>query len=175
MSWNDYEELRNKTSLRIIHVYATPKKRFSNYLIKYPYNKFEDFLEEDAKISQDPTYQKIKLKAFCHICNEGDVKDLVTKLPSLEKTFNDFFRPSWGDYFMSVAHILADRSNCIKQKVGAVLVKDNRIVSTGYNGTPKGLKNCFDDGCERCNDLKISQGSALDTCFCLHAEENAVF
>ena len=87
---------------------------------------------------------------------------------------NLHLRPTWDDYFMSVAHILADRSNCIKQKVGAVIVKDKRIISTGYNGTPSKIKNCFLGGCPRCNDLTFTQGQGLDSCFCLHAEENAV-
>jgi dCMP deaminase len=174
ISWEDYEDLRNKTSLRLVHIFASPKKRFSNYIIKNPNCKFEDFLENDALISSDPSYQKLKQKAFCHINNDGSLEEFEAKLSTLESVFIKHFRPLWDDYFMSVAHILADRSNCIKQKVGAVLVIDNRIISTGYNGTPKGLPNCFAGGCERCTDLSISQGSELDTCYCLHAEENSV-
>jgi dCMP deaminase len=75
---------------------------------------------------------------------------------------------------MSVSLILADRSNCIKQKVGAVLVKNRRIVATGYNGTPSKINNCFQGGCDRCLDLSIKQGIDLESCFCLHAEANCV-
>ena len=60
-------------------------------------------------------------------------------------------RPNWDEYFMKIAEATAARSNCCRRHVGAVIVKDNRIISTGYNGTPRGIKNCFDGGCPRCN------------------------
>jgi len=68
---------------------------------------------------------------------------------------------------------VATRSNCMKRCVGAVIVNDLRIVSTGYNGTPFGSLNCNEGGCERCNSNQPS-GTALDACLCIHAEENAV-
>jgi dCMP deaminase len=61
----------------------------------------------------------------------------------------------------------------MKRAVGAVIVKDNRIVAAGYNGTPLGMKNCNEGGCARCNGL-AKAGVSLDECFCIHAEENAV-
>ena len=82
-------------------------------------------------------------------------------------------RPSWDEYFMRIAHVASMRSNCIKRKVGAVVVKDRRIVSTGYNGTPRGTKNCNEGGCPRCSGLAAS-GTRLDECLCSHAEENAI-
>jgi dCMP deaminase len=75
---------------------------------------------------------------------------------------------------MSIAHIVSNRSNCIKQKVGAIIVKNNRILSTGYNGTPSKLTNCYEGECPRCNSDNINQGEDLDKCFCIHAEENAL-
>ncbi|HQT44775.1 MAG TPA: dCMP deaminase family protein, partial [Candidatus Micrarchaeota archaeon] len=82
-------------------------------------------------------------------------------------------RPSWDDYFMGIAKMVATRSNCIKRHVAAVIVKDKRIVSTGYNGTPRGTRNCDQGGCPRCNSFADS-GTKLDECFCSHAEENAI-
>lgn len=82
-------------------------------------------------------------------------------------------RPSWDVYFMEIAKLTSERSNCCKRKVGCVIVKETRILSLGYNGTPRGLKNCFEGGCDRCN-RKDSCGINLDTCVCLHAEENAL-
>jgi dCMP deaminase len=82
-------------------------------------------------------------------------------------------RPSWSEYFMSIACLTSLRSNCIKRKVGAIVVKENRILSLGYNGTPFGLPNCLDGGCKRCAD-GTNAGSHLDLCMCLHAEENAL-
>ncbi|KIH86696.1 dCMP deaminase [Sporothrix brasiliensis 5110] len=82
-------------------------------------------------------------------------------------------RPSWDRYFMSLASLAAQRSNCMKRRVGCVLVREKRVVSTGYNGTPRGLRNCGEGGCGRCNG-GLGAGVALATCLCLHAEENAL-
>jgi dCMP deaminase len=82
-------------------------------------------------------------------------------------------RPDWDEYFIRIAQVASTRSNCIKRKVGAVIVRDKRIISTGYNGTPRGTKNCNEGGCPRCNSL-ASSGTRLDECLCSHAEENAI-
>ncbi|MEW5975453.1 MAG: dCMP deaminase family protein [Acidobacteriota bacterium] len=82
-------------------------------------------------------------------------------------------RPDWDEYFMKIAQVASMRSNCIKRKVGAVIVRDRRIISTGYNGTPRGTLNCNEGGCPRCNSLANS-GTRLDECLCSHAEENAI-
>jgi dCMP deaminase len=74
---------------------------------------------------------------------------------------------------MGIAKVVALRSNCIKRKVAAVLVKDKRIIATGYNGTPRGVKNCSEGGCPRCNAIDPS-GKGLEECLCSHAEENAI-
>jgi dCMP deaminase len=74
---------------------------------------------------------------------------------------------------MDIAHVVARRSNCIRRKVAAIIVRDRRIVSTGYNGTPRGVKNCFEGGCERCASDAPS-GTGLGDCICSHAEENAI-
>lgn len=82
-------------------------------------------------------------------------------------------RPSWDQYFMNIAEVVAQRSNCMKRQVAAVIVKDKRIISTGYNGTPRGTRNCNEGGCPRCNNLAPS-GTGLEECLCSHAEENAI-
>ncbi len=82
-------------------------------------------------------------------------------------------RPGWDEYFMNIAETTATRSNCCRRHVGAVIVKDKRIISTGYNGTPRGIKNCSDGGCPRCNS-SAQTGEKLDQCLCSHAEENAI-
>jgi dCMP deaminase len=86
---------------------------------------------------------------------------------------SNFQRPDWDEYFMSIARVVATRSNCIKRKIAAIIVKDRRVVSTGYNGTPRGAKNCNEGGCPRCNNMAAS-GTALDECLCCHGEENAI-
>ena len=74
---------------------------------------------------------------------------------------------------MRLAEVAASRSNCMKRGIGAIIVKDNRVISSGYNGMPFGLTNCNEGGCKRCNDNTL-QGLELDKCLCLHAEESAV-
>ncbi|MGI6496304.1 MAG: deoxycytidylate deaminase [Kiritimatiellia bacterium] len=82
-------------------------------------------------------------------------------------------RPDWDTYFMEIAKVVARRSNCSRRQVAALIVSDRRIISTGYNGTPRGVKNCCDGGCPRCAGNAPS-GSDLGECLCSHAEENAI-
>ncbi|MDR5695360.1 MAG: cytidine/deoxycytidylate deaminase family protein [Armatimonadota bacterium] len=82
-------------------------------------------------------------------------------------------RPPWDEYFMRMAHLAATRSTCLRRKVGAVIVKDRMVLSTGYNDTPRGLPNCGDGGCARCAS-EVPSGQGHDTCLCLHAEQNAI-
>ena len=84
---------------------------------------------------------------------------------------SQILRPSWDKYFMQLAYLVSTRTNCMKRPVGCVLVKNNRLVASGYNGTPFGMDNCNKGGCARCNTMTEGE---LDTCFCIHAEENAV-
>jgi dCMP deaminase len=79
------------------------------------------------------------------------------------------------DYYMSIAKTVALRSNCVGRSVGAVVVRGDRIVATGYNGTASGLTNCLDGGCTRCvNREQFPSGTAYDLCICVHAEANAI-
>ena len=80
---------------------------------------------------------------------------------------------SQDEYFMKIAEVVKERSGCIKRKVGAVLVKDNRILSSGYNQTSKGYINCENGGCSRCSS-NSKPGENLDECLCVHAEINCV-
>ncbi len=82
-------------------------------------------------------------------------------------------RPGWDEYFMEIAKVVALRSNCLRRHVAAVIVKDRRIISTGYNGTPRGIRNCSEGGCPRCSSHAPS-GTNLGECLCSHGEENAI-
>lgn len=82
-------------------------------------------------------------------------------------------RPDWDSYFMEIARIVAKRSTCIRRNVGSVVVKDKRILSTGYNGAPIHLRHCLDAGCMR-ERLKIASGERHELCRGLHAEQNAI-
>jgi dCMP deaminase len=82
-------------------------------------------------------------------------------------------RPSWDEYFMQITHLVADRSTCLRRKVGALIVKDKRILTTGYNGPPSGLKHCLETGCLR-EKMNIPSGQRQELCRGLHAEQNAI-
>ena len=85
-------------------------------------------------------------------------------------------RPGRHDYFMGIAIAVRERADCRGQKVGAVIAVEDRIVSTGYNGTPAKMVNCSDGGCVRCANRgkKYKSGTAYDLCICVHAEQNAI-
>ena len=82
-------------------------------------------------------------------------------------------RPSWEEYFLKIAEYVSTRSTCLRRKVGAVLVRDKQILSTGYNGAPRGVANCTDVGCLR-EALGVSSGERHELCRGLHAEMNAI-
>lgn len=82
-------------------------------------------------------------------------------------------RPSWDEYFMQMAQVVASRSTCLRRQVGAVIVKDKQILSTGYNGSPTGLSHCAEKGCLR-EKLGIPSGERTEICRAVHAEQNAL-
>jgi len=137
------------------------------------------FVEEEAREleSNNPASQQLQATreaADLVVTNNGTLEQLHQRLDALlPPLLSRFSRPSWDEYFMSIAKVVAMRSNCMKRKVAAIIVKDRRVVSTGYNGTPRGAKNCNEGGCPRCNGMAPS-GTALDECLCCHGEENAI-
>lgn len=82
-------------------------------------------------------------------------------------------RPSWDDYFLEIALLVSKRSTCLRRKVGALVVKDRRILATGYNGTPSGIRHCSQVGCLR-EKLKVPSGERHELCRGLHAEQNVL-
>ncbi|MFA5701004.1 MAG: cytidine/deoxycytidylate deaminase family protein [Desulfuromonas sp.] len=82
-------------------------------------------------------------------------------------------RPSWEEYFMDIARLVASRSTCLRRHVGAVLVKDKNILATGYNGTPRGIAHCDTRGCLR-EKHQVPSGQRHELCLGLHAEQNAI-
>ncbi|MDO4540620.1 MAG: cytidine/deoxycytidylate deaminase family protein [Syntrophomonadaceae bacterium] len=82
-------------------------------------------------------------------------------------------RPEWDEYFLRLAVLVADRSTCLRRQVGAVLVKDERIIATGYNGAARGMGHCSELGCLREN-MSIPSGQRYELCRGVHAEQNAI-
>lgn len=85
----------------------------------------------------------------------------------------EHIRPSWQAYFMEITTLVAKRSTCLRRRVGAIVVKDKRILSTGYNGAPSGTRHCIDIGCMR-EDLNVASGQRHELCRAIHAEQNAI-
>lgn len=83
-------------------------------------------------------------------------------------------RPDWDEYFLDIAKAVGKRATCLRRHYGAIIVKDNIIISTGYNGAPKGEANCTDTGlCER-ERLNVPKGQNYELCVAVHAEQNAI-
>ena len=82
-------------------------------------------------------------------------------------------RPSWDTYFMNITTLVAQRSTCTRRAVGAIIVKDKRILSTGYNGAPSGIRHCLEVGCLR-ESLQVPSGERHELCRGIHAEQNAI-
>ena len=82
-------------------------------------------------------------------------------------------RPSWKEYFMDIASLVARRSTCRRRQVGAIVVRNKRILATGYNGAPTGLPHCLDIGCLR-EELGVASGERHELCRGLHAEQNVI-
>ena len=163
----------------------------------------------ERRSESPPTLEDFVLRNDVHLYNQKDGLALVidraeirlmnqsSSVESLHRTLDDLdlanerrLRPDWDLYFMQLASLAAQRSNCMKRRVGCVLVREKRVISTGYNGTPRNLKNCNEGGCRkpctsigqearltslgsRCN-AGHGAGVSLSTCLCIHAEENAL-
>ncbi|KAL4901961.1 hypothetical protein BDW74DRAFT_159327 [Aspergillus multicolor] len=113
---------------------------------------------------------RAQVRLFNSSCS---LEELYAALRMVNLADEQRLRPNWDQYFMELASLAAQRSNCMKRRVGCVLVRERRVISTGYNGTPRHLTNCNEGGCPRCNRGE-GGGVGLSTCLCLHAEENAL-
>ncbi|KAI0566985.1 dCMP deaminase [Gracilaria domingensis] len=181
----------------IVYVDGPVLARFHRFRQKLQYSK--DWCSFLSFIEQEHSFSNIHYDSHYHLSahsprealNGVDMHQLY-KLAHI-RIFNDFdsvqlfhqalaqidftdmrrLRPTWDTYFMSLARLTAQRTNCMKRRVGCVIARDRRVVATGYNGTPAGVTNCFEGGCPRCNQQTV-QGVGLDLCLCLHAEENAI-
>ncbi|KAK1351152.1 deoxycytidylate deaminase [Hamiltosporidium tvaerminnensis] len=115
----------------------------------------------------------LKLDKSITQCTEIPNYSTIESLFSFVSTLDFNIRPTFDKYFMDVAVSVSLRSNCMKMKIGAIIVKDKRIIATGYNGTPKSMLNCFEGGCNRCNS-NVGNNKGLTYCVCIHAEESAL-
>jgi dCMP deaminase len=177
----EVEAFRGAKHFKLIRIDAPPQVRFERILSRRRESDpstFEEFVAlENREAEGDDTSQnlvKVELMADETLVNDGPFSKLYPQIDELlKKLLKEVQRPSWDEYFMNIAKVVASRSNCMKRKVAAIIVRDKRVISTGYNGTPRGTRNCNEGGCPRCNNLAAS-GTALDECLCSHGEENAI-
>ena len=182
----EVEALRSRPDFFLVFVDAPRKIRFERSMGRARKGDPQTFEEFEAAEKQqlspkggDPAAQalssckKIADEKINNNASQEKLQDKVTDIVAKE-LFNHFLpRPDWDEYFMMMAEVAATRSNCIKRRVGAVIVHNRQILSTGYNGTPKGIRNCSDGGCPRCGGGGAS-GAGLNECLCVHAEENSI-
>lgn len=139
----------------------------------------EGFLEVEEREAASKDWHGQQLLACQQVAdfkvtNNGSLPELSEQVSVLlQRLMRNVARPDWDEYFMKLAKVASLRSNCVKRKVAAIIVRDKRVISTGYNGTPRGTKNCYEGGCPRCNELADS-GTRLEECLCSHGEENAI-
>ncbi len=179
---DEISELKKHGNFQLWNIEAGEEKRFGRIVKRQREGDpktLEEFRKFEARESSSGNAKAQQLdecaKMADHtITNNGSLAELFREIDSiLLQTPIDFRRPPWDEYFMNIAKEVASRSNCIKRKVAAVIVKDKRIISTGYNGTPRGVRNCNEGGCPRCNSFS-NAGTKLDECLCSHGEENAI-
>jgi len=172
---------RGAASFRLLWVDADPALRFKRLRARArpgDPDTLERLLELEARErgSSDEAAQQLDAVAAladAQLRNDGPLGELHAQVLRVLAESMGFERPGWDEYFLSIAQVVASRSNCVKRHVGAVIQRDRRIVSTGYNGTPRGVRNCNEGGCPRCNAFAES-GTRLDECLCSHGEENAI-
>jgi len=178
---SEVNAFRAAKHFRLIRVEAPLEVRFQRILSRRRESDpqtLEEFKELEIREAEgDDTSQnlvKVELMAEHTLINDSTLEKLYPQIDELlVRLLKEVQRPNWDEYFMSIAKVVASRSNCMKRKVAAIIVRDKRVVSTGYNGTPRGTRNCNEGGCPRCNRLATS-GTDLEECFCSHGEENAI-
>jgi len=185
---SEVEYLKERKDFILVYVAAPEKMRLERI-------QKRDRREDDPKTLEelrqrealentvDPNaqqLQKVNSMAKITLKNDSTIEALQKKI---EKLVKDWLyklqdpRPNWDQYFMNIAEQVKMRCSCMSAKKGAIVVRDQMIISTGYNGTPKGVEHCTKGGCQRCTSRhhgKIKSGVYSEPCICCHSEENAI-
>jgi len=180
----EVNELKKLTRFVLLKIFSTPENRFERMKERNREGDpktLKEFLRVEELEASNQNSAKQQLTACMKladktIVNDDQPENLYKKVDQLLQELQvekKKTRPDWDEYFMNIAKVVASRSNCMKRHVAAVIVKDKRIISTGYNGTPRGVTNCSEGGCPRCNQF-VEGGTRLDECLCSHGEENAI-
>lgn len=135
------------------------------------------FIEMDRRdrgineVNSGQQVERCMQMADFRIFNDENLGELKFKIDELLKKFVK--RPSWDEYFMKMAALVAERSTCLRHHIGAIIVKNKRVLTTGYNGAARGVKDCLELGCLR-DKLEIPSGQRHEICRAIHAEQNAI-
>lgn len=180
----EVEELKKLNRFVLLKILASPENRFERMKERKREGDpqtLEEFLRVEKLEASNLDGAKQQVSACMKLADKSIINDdqpevLYKKVDQLLQELQGETkkkRPDWDEYFMNIAKVVASRSNCMKRHVAAIIVKDRRVISTGYNGTPRGVKNCSEGGCPRCNQF-AEGGTRLDECLCSHGEENAI-
>lgn len=179
--------LQKRDDFLLVNVTAPEKERLKRIVErnreKDPTNLEELRQLEEKHASKDPCGQRVPeviALAKVTIVNDSTLEVLEEKVKRLVKDWLYKLqdkRPDWDHYFMNIAEQVKLRSSCLSAKKGTLIVRDKQIISTGYCGSPKGIKHCTAGGCPRCTSRhlgKIKSGVYSEPCICAHSEENAI-
>ena len=183
----EVELLRKRNDFLLINVTAPDKVRLQRLISRNRENDPRTLAElkkkEALENTNDPNAQQLDkvAKSAKVVINNDSTKEKLDE--KVHKLVEDWLyqlkseRPDWDHYFMNIAEQVKSRSTCMSAKKGAIIVKDKMIISTGYNGSPKGIKHCNHGGCKRCTSRhlgRLKSGNYSEPCICCHSEENAI-
>ena len=176
-------ELRKIKNFFLVSVDALARVRFKRMFERDRESDpktWGDFLKIDARDQGEGEAEtgqgvrKCMIQADFTLINNGTLEEVQKKVQDLYKQIlSKIPRPNWDEYFMKAAALVAERSTCLRHHIGAIIVKDKRIITTGYNGAAKGMKDCIELGCLR-DELGIPSGTRHEICRAIHAEQNAI-
>jgi len=183
----EVEKIKEKGGI-LLAVDAEPPIRYSRIIIRQSETDnqtFNEFLADEKRemYSINPNHQNLSKcismadfvlennKDFYHL--KKQVEEILEKIKTSKQEPEKYIRPSWDEYFMKMTALVAERSTCLRHNVGAIIVKNKRVLTTGYNGAVKGVKDCLELGCKK-DELKLESGFGSEECRAVHAEQNAI-
>ncbi len=176
----EIESLRNLNNFYLISVDAPVELRFERAKARNRAEHLDSLTNfinwENQEKSQNMNHQNIDAciaLSDYKLWNTGSYDDLRKNIDGILAQIETRNRPSWDEYFLKMAFLVAERSTCLRHHVGAIIVKDRHVVTTGYNGAARRIDDCLKLGCLR-NQLKIPSGERHEICRAIHAEQNAI-
>jgi len=172
-SLKDFKLIGISADINVRFERAKKRGRIGDGITPEEFKKQEE--KENTKDENAQQLNKCYETADIKIDNSGTVEELYGRLDKIleELKYEPYSGPGWDQYFMKMAYLVAERSTCIRHHVGAVIVKNNHLVSSGYNGAAANVKDCISLGCLR-DQMGIASGTRHEICRAIHAEQNAI-